>query len=68
MIDAPFTILARIGGSSANHIMMAEEFIQLSKESSFHPCTIIAGHREGEHEDQIEIIVRYKHHRRKEAI
>jgi len=33
-MDAPFTILNRIGGSSANHILMADELIQLSKEAS----------------------------------
>lgn len=55
-----FAVLDRIG-DGANHILTSDELIRLAKEVAFSPCTAIAKFREGEHEDQIEIIVRFKH-------
>jgi hypothetical protein len=64
---ALFPILDRIG-DGANHILMAEDLIQLSKEASFKPCIISAGLREGDYEDQIEITIRFKHQRPRKTL
>jgi hypothetical protein len=65
-MTSSFTLLQRIGGSSANHILQDDELVQLAKEAALLPCVIIGGYREGDQEDQIEIIIRYKHRRKTE--
>jgi hypothetical protein len=64
---AIFTIIDRLRDGK-KHVLLAEEHIQLSKECSFQACTTMATLREGEHEDQIELIIRFQHRHEHERI
>jgi hypothetical protein len=59
-MSQPFSILERICGSDRMHQISAEELRTLCSElSAFGSYQILAGHREGDSMDQIEVFVTY---------